>query len=209
MNPTRRSLLVSAIPLLLSPRVALSGPMSQASSIYQALFAYFLAQPGTPRVLVIEEFAPSIEEVLPPLPAIPEANFPAMSPADKLKGLYPAATETLRTEFLRILARGGAIDRNQFAAIGDVKIVWLSRQQKAEIFDTDPQLNAWEQFHTRFPQSKSLLRITLPAIDLDRQTALLYLGWSCGGTCGGGSLFLFAHVKGGWRLMHEQQIWVA
>ena len=209
MNSTRRLLLTSAIPLLLFPTMAFSSRVSPASSIFGALFAYLLAQPGTPDVLVIEELTASIEEVLPPPPAIPEANLSSMSPAEKLKGLYPAATETLRTEFLRILARGGAIDRNQFAAEGGVKIVWLSRQQKAAIFDTEPQLKAWERFRAQFPHSKSLLRLTAPAIDLDSQTALLYLGWSCGGTCGGGSLFLFARLKDGWRVMHEQQMWVA
>jgi len=198
MNRTRRDLLIAAVLIGFSRPVRAEDPTAE-SAVYRALLAYFAAKAGADAEaahLFIAEKPARLDEALP--------QGPGETPRPKaLEALVPGTTESLRNRFLQVLESSEPIDARWLASEGRLKVTAVSQYEPEGVFTT------WADFRARFPEAKGLLRLSRVAIDDDRQTALVYAGYWCGGTCGGGYLFLLASLNNGWRVVHEQQLWVA
>jgi hypothetical protein len=195
MNRHRREVLMAAALLGFVPLVR-AADKSAESAIYRALFTYFESKATEPSHVFVAEKAARLEEVLPEHPS--ETLRPK-----RLQALVPGTTESVRNEFLRVLESRRPIDARNLAFEGRIKVTVVSRNEPEDVF------NSWGNFRERFPDAKALLRLSHVAIDDDKQTALVCAGYWCGGTCGGGYLFLLANLKNGWRVVHDQMLWVA
>lgn len=66
-----------------------------------------------------------------------------------------------------------------------------------------------EYFKNEYPEARGILRLSYSAIDIDSQTAIVYVGFFCGPLCGGGSIYVLAKLKDGWRVVNEKNVWVS
>jgi hypothetical protein len=204
MSHTQRYLLVFVLAFVILPIKVVANSLNTEAQIYKALFQYGTYDDNTPRTLLISEEPAPLKEVIRPFPAIPEAGIKEQSIPDTLRAYLPATTKTLRSEFIRVLSLHQVISSRDLVAPSNVSIKILSKSEKEEIFKT--KSGSWERFKNRYPKARGIVRLSLPAIDIDSQTAIVYLGFSCGPLCGSGSLFVLAQLKDGWRVVNEVQI---
>jgi hypothetical protein len=59
--------------------------------------------------------------------------------------------------------------------------------------------DGWQGFRRRFPDSGGFLEMSVVGFDAKRQRAMVYMGHSCGGLCGGGMHHLLERVDTKWR----------
>jgi hypothetical protein len=195
MNSQRRALLIAATLMSFLP-LGRAADKAEQNAVYRALFRYFQRKATDSLHLFISENPAQAVEVFGETPQ-------DMPHSKRLEGLVPATTESLRKRFLDALGARDPINVSDLAFEGRLKITLVSRQEPKAIFEN------WTEFRERFPDAKGLMRISHAAIDDDAQMALVYAGLWCGGTCGGGYLFLLAKLKDGWRVVHDQVLWVA
>jgi hypothetical protein len=195
MNSQRRALLIAAALMAFLP-LGRAADKAEQNAVYRALFRYFQRKATDSLHLFISENPAQAADVL-------GEALQDMPHTKRLEALVPATTESLRKRFLVALAARDPINVGDLAFEGPLKITLVSRKEPKAI------LESWPQFRERFPDAKGLMRISHVAIDDDEEMALVYAGLWCGGTCGGGYLFLLAKRKDGWRVVQDQVLWVA
>jgi hypothetical protein len=209
MNLVRHYLFLAAISVTYFSPTALSAPIEQELLVYRALFQYLSSHVSAPKSLVIATEAPTSDEVLPEFPKELAAEVSPMSREEILRGYLPATSQLLRNEFLRLLDLRSPIEKRHLAFKRSFGVTFASKQDVDAIFQTEPLAQSWERFRIRFPNAAGMVRLSRPAIDVGSQAALVYVGFSCGGTCGRGHLYLLSRFSSGWRVVHEQQVWVS
>jgi hypothetical protein len=71
------------------------------------------------------------------------------------------------------------------------------------------RVGGWEAFHQQYPGTAILAAVSRPGISRERNRALLYLGESCGPTCGGGTLLLLGKEDGKWKIINTATVWMS
>jgi len=85
----------------------------------------------------------------------------------------------------------------------------LAQTRREAIFNqSDPATN-WEQFHTQFPDTDGIVRVSRPGIDDIGRAALLYLEFECGYECGSGRLIgLQRDAADAWQVTSGTLVWI-
>jgi hypothetical protein len=57
----------------------------------------------------------------------------------------------------------------------------------------------WTGFYARYPNSRGYMVASVPGFDAEQRRAMVYMGHSCGGLCGGGTYHFLQKADGAWR----------
>ncbi|HEX2712963.1 MAG TPA: hypothetical protein VHM88_12255 [Candidatus Acidoferrales bacterium] len=60
-------------------------------------------------------------------------------------------------------------------------------------------MHDWSAFYARYPRSRGYIQVSAVGFNSDKTTAIVYVGHSCGGLCGGGTYHLLEKIDGKWR----------
>jgi len=67
----------------------------------------------------------------------------------------------------------------------------------------------WESFRSKFPNAPGITLLSLPGVSSDRTKAMIYIGTSCGTTCGTGYLILLGKDGDHWKVLDKVMIWIS
>ena len=130
---------------------------------------------------------------------------PGMAAVTRLGNENPAFYKNL-TEDLKELG-----SRNKASAVIDshkidtkLEVLTLSVEEAKKIVDS-----GWEAFGKQYSRCRGITLLSLPALNAEKDRALLYVGFSCGIVCGDGRLLLAMKKDGKWSLKDETIVWVA
>jgi hypothetical protein len=56
----------------------------------------------------------------------------------------------------------------------------------------------WEDFYAKYPESGGVISMSAVGFNADKTIALVYMGHSCGGLCGGGTYHVLRKTDGKW-----------
>lgn len=65
----------------------------------------------------------------------------------------------------------------------------------------------WNEFYAQHPHSGGFIHVSRVGFDKHRMRALLYCDYTCGMSCGAGSLMLLVRENGEWVIVAESQLW--
>ncbi len=85
----------------------------------------------------------------------------------------------------------------------------ISRPVPRRVIDEIFARKGWPEFYRRFPKSRGFIELSRPAFTDDRQKALLYVSYSCGGLCGTGWLVYLARSGASWRISRKEMLWIS
>ena len=181
--------------------------------IYEALFNRLSQSISEKPVIVISDKAVNINEVIPPISAEVrkevESNLDyKITPTTQLKNMLPATSLNLQTRFIERLKTGGNLNKLDLPISTKLKLIFAKNSEIDSIFDKNLE-DAWKNFPAKYSGAKSLVSLSLPAIDTETDTALVYAGVRCGGLCGQGYIFLLAKLKGKWAVVHMHNVWIS
>jgi len=71
------------------------------------------------------------------------------------------------------------------------------------------RVEGWEAFHQKYQGAVMLASMSRPGINREDNRALLYVGVSCGPTCGGGTLILLSKEDGRWKIAQTATTWLS
>jgi len=69
--------------------------------------------------------------------------------------------------------------------------------------------NPWGDFYRQYPGSWGWTELSRVGFDRGTHQAVVYFGNTCGGLCGGGTLFLLTKSHGEWKVIGEYPCWVS
>ena len=89
-------------------------------------------------------------------------------------------------------------EHRNFARHFDIKwrYVLVSGKELEEIFQDGG--GSWDKFYKEYLGSKGITTLSRVGFNSDRTQALVYVGYGCGGLCGGGGYLLFVKTNGVW-----------
>ena len=86
----------------------------------------------------------------------------------------------------------------------------LADFERETLFQGDDPEAGWSRFFRRYPVSDGIVRLSRPAVDDTRTTALVYLEFQCGAECGSGRLVSLTRLPGQvWQVTGGELLWVA
>jgi hypothetical protein len=88
----------------------------------------------------------------------------------------------------RLLARGFVIDKPYSL---------IPRREFQDFFKSGVG-KGWEGFYGRYPDSGGIIQLSAVGFNSDKNRALVYMGHSCGGLCGGGGYSFSEKKEGKW-----------
>ena len=69
--------------------------------------------------------------------------------------------------------------------------------------------NPWRDFYRKYPGSWGWTELSRIGFDRKANQAVVLVGATCGGLCGGGNLFLLTKSQGEWKVVGEYPCWVS
>lgn len=206
MNKTmillKRLLLVICACLSLSPLIVWAEAETPEAAVYAALFEHLAHKGGALRPVVLGTRTSGQDEV-----------FAAAGSTERmeevLRNAVSEASPTLRTAFIGELKSAAPLKTHQLPSKSALKVQLVPQEELDELFQSNPKATAWSRFFQRFSETSSLMSLSHPVIDPLTQTALVYVGSSCGRLCGGGWLLFMTRHEGAWRVSREVRLWIA
>jgi hypothetical protein len=212
-----KSISLKLVCLTVSTLIGLAGCIKASTDsdkdIYEALFKYLSQSISEKPVIVISDKAVNIDEVITPISAETRKELESkldykVTSATQLKNMLPATSLNLQTRFIEKLKTGGNLNKVDLPVSTKLKLIFVKNSELDAIFDTNLK-NGWKVLPTKYSGAKSLVSLSLPAIDTETDTALVYAGVRCGWLCGQGYIFLLAKLKGKWTVMHMHNVWIS
>ncbi|MGH9819763.1 MAG: hypothetical protein ACRD43_06305 [Pyrinomonadaceae bacterium] len=81
----------------------------------------------------------------------------------------------------------------------------VSRDWIKKLFD-EKSIGGWKDFYAKYPDSGGIISMSAVGFNVDKTIALVYMGHSCGGLCGGGRYHMLQKTDGKWAEIHWQDI---
>ena len=202
MSLPSRLLLVICASLALSPLIARADADLPEAAVYAALFEHLAPKDGAARTVVLGTQPSGRDEVF-------AAAGPTESMEEALRRGVPEASPALRAAFLGELKRAAPLKAHELPNKSTLKFQLVPQQELDDLFWSIPTSEAWARFHRRFPQASARMSLSRPVMDPATDTALVYVGSSCGRLCGGGWLVFMTRQGGVWLVSREVQLWIA
>lgn len=79
-----------------------------------------------------------------------------------------------------------------------LEYVLIPRQTVLDFFK-EKNIEGWKDFYAKYPNSGGIINVSAVGFNADKTLALLYVGHSCGGLCGGGRYHLMSKVDSKWN----------
>ena len=94
---------------------------------------------------------------------------------------------------------------NNFTVSG--KVVFLSEEEVTQLFNIG--LDGWNKFNKKYPGANGIITLSRVGFNKEKTQALVYVGISCGGLCGGGSFMFLEKRNGKWSIRGNRNLWVS
>jgi hypothetical protein len=66
----------------------------------------------------------------------------------------------------------------------------------------------WDDYHKKYGNG-GFRNISLPLFSIDKSTVIIKTGYSCGGLCGNGGIYIFRKINGKWKKINQLSEWVS
>lgn len=167
------------------------------AEVYAAALAAASGGGSPPPAIVVRDRTATVEEMVPG----------SRSPAADLRQRMPEASEALVEALVAKAKAPHTLTPAQFARVSNVKARLVPDAEIAHAFDGVPMAEAWRRLAGRYGGARSVVRLSPVAYDDATHTALVYLGVTCGGLCGGSSLLRLAEKNGKWHVAETRPLW--
>ncbi len=67
----------------------------------------------------------------------------------------------------------------------------------------------WEKFNQKFPETHGVVFFSKIGFNKEGTQALVFMGYSCGGECGIGNIYLFNFNGTEWQMKRYEQMWIS
>jgi hypothetical protein len=121
---------------------------------------------------------------------------------DAVREFYKDLPEGLRDELNSRNKASADVDRDKIGI--KAEIVMLAYEDAKKIVS-----GGWEDFGKRYSRCPGITLLSLPALNAEKDQALLYVGMSCGIVCGDGELLLLMKKDGHWFVKKKAIVWVS
>ena len=111
------------------------------------------------------------------------------------------------SDYVRLNKRPWHLQRN-FQIQKPYKII--TSDELNSIFERG--VEGWKMFYEKYPDSGGSIELSAVGFNADKTVAVVYMGHSCGGLCGGGRFHVLQKEDGKWRLLEwkgESCSWVS
>jgi hypothetical protein len=85
----------------------------------------------------------------------------------------------------------------------------IPRAEMDELFSNCGQGGWWPEFYRRYPNSSGIITFSRVGYSADGKTAMVYVGYGCGGLCGQGNDLILVLENGQWKIKEEVMIWIS
>ena len=85
-------------------------------------------------------------------------------------------------------------------------VQYSTRKQIYEVFQNQ---GWWKDVYTRYPDTTGFAEASRAALTADHMHALVYLSYSCGGSCGTGFLYFLGRSGDQWKIEVSSLVWVS
>jgi hypothetical protein len=192
-----RSALIVCLPLLVLAQASAPAPEKTTLTdddyaIYAAALQSLYQKDKVDRIVLIDQTGGGV----------PPGMAGMTQFGERAQEFYKGIPDQLR-EALRSRNKATAdVDRGKIDI--KVEVVTLSYEEAGKMVK-----GGWGTFEERYSRCPGITLLALPALNAQKDEALLYIGNSCGMLCGEGKLLLMMKKDGHWSVKKDATVWVS